>query len=329
MIIDSHAHFVPPALLADIKAQRRTFPSIKTKEEKGQLCFSFAGSEMTRPVMPRLSDLARRRAWMAEQFIDCQVVGGWLDSFGYELPAAEGADWSRFYNEHLMNGVKALPSLVPLATVPLQSGVHAAKVLEEAFKMGFRGAMIGTQPKGLGGNLDDPTLTPFWEAAHALKATLFVHPMYGVDDDRLRAYGLVNALGRVTDTTISVARLLHSGHLIQYSGSRLVLSHGGGALPMVLGRLAKAHSAHPASPVDPTESFRRVYLDTVVFDGNALRLAIAIAGFDKVVLGTDYPFPIGDFEPISILDGLYLNDNERAAIAGHTAADLFKIVETA
>ena len=104
MIIDTHAHFVPPALLADVKAQNRLFPSLKTKEEKGSLCFSFAGAEMTRPVMPLLSDVAKRREWLASQDIDRQVVGGWLDSFGYELPADEGADWSRFYNEHLLVG---------------------------------------------------------------------------------------------------------------------------------------------------------------------------------------------------------------------------------
>jgi aminocarboxymuconate-semialdehyde decarboxylase len=195
--------------------------------------------------------------------------------------------------------------------------------------MGFHGAMIGTQPKGLGGTLDDPGLTPFWEVAHARKAVLFVHPMYGVDDDRLRAYGLVNALGRVTDTSISVGRLLHSGHLLKYSGARLVISHGGAALPMVLGRLAKAHGAHPAGPTDPTESFKQLYFDTVVFNANALRLVVAMAGYEKVMLGTDYPFPIGDFEPIAILDGLYLNDTERGAIAGDTAVSLFNITENA
>jgi aminocarboxymuconate-semialdehyde decarboxylase len=325
LIIDTHAHFVPPALLADVKAQKRLFPSLETREENGQLCFSFAGAEMTRPVMPPLSDIEKRRAWMAGQNIGRQVVGGWLDSFGYELPADEGADWSRFYNEHLLAGVKALPALVPLATVPMQSGRHAARVLDEALDAGFHGAMIGTQPKGLGGVLDDPDLTPFWEVAHARKATLFIHPMYGCDDERLRAYGLVNALGRVTDTSTAVARLMHSGHLLTYFGATLIIAHGGAALPMVLGRLAKAHAAHPAGPADPTESFRRLYFDTVVFDVDALRLVCGMAGVDKIVLGTDYPFPIGDFEPMHIVNALPLTDAERAAIAGSTAMRLFNI----
>jgi aminocarboxymuconate-semialdehyde decarboxylase len=122
-----------------------------------------------------------------------------------------------------------------------------------------------------------------------------------------------------------VARLMHSGHLIKYSDATLVLSHGGAALPMVLGRLAKAYAAHPAGPADPTASFRRLYFDTVVFDVNALRLVCAMAGVDKIVLGTDYPFPIGDFEPMNIVNALYLTDDERAGIAASTAMRLFDI----
>ncbi len=79
--------------------------------------------------------------------------------------------------------------------------------------------MIGTQPKGASGVLDDPDLNPFWEVASARKATLFVHPTFGARDDRLKAYGLVSAVGRVTDTTMAVARLFYSGHLLRYPTS--------------------------------------------------------------------------------------------------------------
>ena len=99
--------------------------------------------------------------------------------------------------------------------------------------------MIGTQPKGAAGVLDDPDLDPFWEAASRRKATLFVHPTFGARDDRLRAYGLVSAVGRVTDTSIAMSRLLYSGHLTRYPGVNLVISHGGAAL---------ADGARPAAP---------------------------------------------------------------------------------
>jgi len=165
------------------------------------------------------------------------VVGGWLDMFAYEIAAEEGADWSRFLNEHMLKAVKPLATFTPLATVPLQSGKLAARVLEEALDAGFHGAMVGTQPKGMGGALDDPDLEPFWEVASARKATLFVHPMFACGDDRLNDYDLVNAVGRISDTTHAVARLLYSGHLVRYPGVNLVIAHGGAALPYALGRL--------------------------------------------------------------------------------------------
>ena len=117
--------------------------------------------------------------------------------FGYDLPPDEALEWSRFLNEHMLKAVSGVPFFIPLATVPMQSGKLAARVLEEALDQGFHGAMIGTQPKGAAGVLDDPDLEPFWKAASSRKATLFVHPTFGARDDRLKAYGLVSAVGRV------------------------------------------------------------------------------------------------------------------------------------
>ena len=157
--------------------------------------------------------------------------------------------------------------------MPLQSGRHAARVLAEALDAGFHGAMIGTQPKGEGGALDDPDLDPFWEVASARKATLFVHPMFACGDDRLNEYDLVNAVGRITDTTHAVARLLYSGHLTRFAGVNLVIAHGGAALPYVLGRLKRSHAVHPKY-AEPEAGFRRLYFDTVLFEARALRFLV-------------------------------------------------------
>src|SRR3954464_15959617 len=155
MIIDSHAHLVPPSLLDAIRAQAQNFRSIKLMEDGG---FSFACGKPTRPVSKPLSDIAARLKWMDDQNIERQVVGGWVDMFAYEIPAEEGVKWSRLINAHLAQTAKSEPRFVPLATVPLQDGARAAEVLREAHSAGFKGAMIGTQPKGKGGVLDDPSL---------------------------------------------------------------------------------------------------------------------------------------------------------------------------
>jgi aminocarboxymuconate-semialdehyde decarboxylase len=325
VIVDAHAHYVPPEFLDELASGRRKFPSVKLAVENGGYRFAFANNDAKRPVPPGMADTDKRKKWLAEHGIDKQVVGGWLDVFGYDVPADEGADWSRYFNEHLLKGVKPHPFLVPLATVPMQSGKHAAKVLEEALDAGFPGAMIGTQPKGATGVLDDPDLEPFWDAASRRKATLFVHPTFGAPDERLKAYGLVSAVGRVTDTTIAIARLLYSGHLTRYPGVNLVISHGGAALPMVLGRLRRSFATAPAQNKDPMEGFKRLYFDTIVYDVATLRFVCEQAGADKVLMGTDAPFTIAEPEPVKFVDAAKFNAQERAAIMGGTAAKLFNI----
>jgi aminocarboxymuconate-semialdehyde decarboxylase len=325
MIIDAHAHFVPSALLERLRAERRQFPSVEALDDVGGLRIAFAGQQPTRPLSPKLSDVKQRQAWLANQRIDYQIVGGWLDMFGYELPREEGADWCRFMNEQLLSAARQLDRLVPLACVPLQSGELAAEGLEEALNAGFRGVMIGTQPKGTGGTLDHPDLTPFWETASARGATIFVHPMYACGDDRLSDYDLVNAVGRLTDTTIAVARLLFSGHLERYPDMKVVISHGGAALPFALGRLRRNHAIHPGKYADPLAGFSRLYFDTVLFEARALRYLCDVAGADKVLLGSDHPFPIGDAEPLRVVDDTRLSAAERDAILGDTAARLFRI----
>jgi len=324
VIIDVHAHYVPQLLLDELKTQPRLFPSVKATEQKGGLCLAFCEGQPTRPVMGRLSDLEARKKWLSEQRVDKQVVGGWLDMFAYELPAEEGTDWSRFLNEHMLKGVRQLDAFTPLATVPLQSGRHAARVLAEALDAGFHGAMIGTQPKGEGGALDDPDLDRFWEVASARKVTLFVHPMFACGDDRLNEYDLVNAVGRITDTTHAVARLLYSGHLTRFAGVNLVIAHGGAALPYVLGRLQRSHAVHP-NYAEPEAGFRRLYFDTVLFEARALRFLCDVAGAEKVVLGSDSPFPIGDPEPMKVIEAASLTAQEQRCICCDTAARLFRI----
>src|SRR5919199_5805359 len=154
MIVDSHAHLVPPDLLQAVRADAARFPSVRLVEDAGSLGFAFAGAKPTRPVSKPLSDTAARLVWMDQQGIERQVVGGWVDMFGYELPPAEGEAWSRLINEALMAAAKAQSRFVPLATVPLQDGARAAAVLKNAINSGCPGAMIGTLPRGVGSVLD-------------------------------------------------------------------------------------------------------------------------------------------------------------------------------
>ncbi len=325
MIIDIHAHYLPQLLYERFDAAAAAFPGVKLlRGEKGTR-LQFPGGEATRPISPKLSDLGDRRNWMDKNGIDHQLVGGWLDSFGYELAADEGLAWSNFINACMREALAEEKRFTPLATVPLQDGKLAAEVLGEAMEAGFGGIMIGTLPKGLGGVLDDPQLDPFWQAASKLQAAVFLHPMFLCGEPRLADYDLVNAIGRVADTSIAVARLLFSGHLLKYPGMKLVLSHGGAALPLVLGRLARNFTIAQGKYADPRKGFEALYFDSVVFDDDALRFLAAKAGAAKIMLGSDMPFPIGDVEPCKVVHAAGFGAAQRASILGGNAQAVFRI----
>ncbi len=257
--------------------------------------------------------------------IDHQLVGGWLDSFGYELPAQEGLAWSRFINGCMWDQLREETRFTPLATVPLQDGKLAAQVLEEAMAKGFGGVMIGTLPKGTGGNLDDPSLDPFWAAAAKLGAAVVLHPMFICGEPRLNDYDLVNAIGRVADTSIAVSRLLFSGHLLTFTGMKFILCHGGAALPFALGRLIRNHQISQGKYADPRKGFEAMYFDSCVFDADALELLAKKAGVDRLMLGSDAPFPIGDPEPKKVVEKAAFTAEQRAKILGITAQSVFRL----
>ena len=322
MIIDCHAHLVPPSLLDAIRSEAKNFPSIRLIEDGGSLGFSFAGGKPTRPVSKPLGDLPARLKWMDDQKIERQVVGGWLDMFAYEVPAEEGTKWSRLINAHLMQTAKSQPRFVPLATVPLQDGARAAEVLREAHGSGFKGAMIGTQPKGKGGVLDDPTLNPFWETADELGSIVFIHPVFESGDDRVHDYGMANAVGRITDTLIAMSRLIYAGHVTRYARAKIVAGIGGAALPYVIGRLRRNHSLDNKLG-DPDAALAELYYDSIVQDPRTLRYLADIVGSERIMMGSDMPFPIGDLAPLDIVAETKFSDSERAAINGGLAQKLF------
>jgi aminocarboxymuconate-semialdehyde decarboxylase len=323
MIIDCHAHIVPPSLLDAIRAEKANFPSVKLIEDGGSLGFSFAGNKPTRPVSKPLSDIGARLQWLDTNKIERQVVGGWLDMFGNELPAEEGTRWARLINTHLAKASKDQPRFIPLATVPLQDGARAADVLKEAHGQGFKGVMIGTQPKGRGGVLDDPGLLPFWEAANELGSVVFIHPVFESGDDRVHDYGMANAVGRITDTLIAMSRLIYSGHVTRYGNTKIVAGIGGAALPYVIGRLRRNYSLDKEKLGDPDAALAAMYYDTIVQDARALRYLADIVGAERIMMGSDMPFPIGDLAPLKIVQDTSFTEAERASINGGLAQKLF------
>lgn len=319
-VIDVHAHLVPVNLLTELASGRLSFPHIEVRPHEDSHVVVFDGGTPTRPVAPGLTDPQRRARWLGEQRIDRQLVGGWLDIFGYGLPGDEGAAWAELLTETITEQTAGDQRLIPLGTVPLQDPGRAAEALRQQRTSGLPGIMIATRAGER--ELDDPACTPFWEAAHETGAVVYLHPGFGGASPRYQDFGLLNGLARLEDSTVTLARLLYAGIPARFPGAKLLVAHGGAALPYALGRLARNHALHPDSTADPVESFGHLYFDSVLFDREALEFLVTKAGAGRVLLGSDYPFPIGDLAPRAVVEAADLKAEERAQILGTTALSL-------
>jgi aminocarboxymuconate-semialdehyde decarboxylase len=292
MAIDTHAHYIPQAMIEDLRERSSDFPNVELIEDDGKFQLAFAGNKPTRPIMPRLRETEDRKAWMDEHGLDIQLPGGWVDAFGNQLPADEGAAWARYTNQWLLKACADEPRLIPLGVLPTQSGKHAAEVMAEALDQGFKGFMIGAQTRAVG-------------------------------DKRVLDYDMVNAVGRINDLTTAMARILFTGHLTKYSNAKIIASTGGAALPYALGRLTRNFKAHAGQYADPREGFAQLYFDSIVFEPEVLDFLVARVGVDKVMLGSDWPFPIGDMEPRKVVDNSSLSQKDKDAILEGNAISLF------
>ncbi|WP_102346424.1 amidohydrolase family protein [Bacillus sp. Marseille-P3661] len=335
--IDIHAHYLPELLVSKVKENQSRFPFVQVEDiPEGTVRFKVGDGKWTRPVHPNLMNLTNRKNSLRENNIDLQINAGWLDIFGYNLSPNQGAEWSRFLNEVLIEALdkEGENLFLPLATVPLQDGELAAVELEKSIKEGHLGAMIGSWiDLGEGQeplDLDHPSLDPFWEKASQLEVPIFLHPVFAGEDPRTKPLGMVNTVARPNETTVALSRILYSGIPQRFPGLKLVVSHGGGTLPFILGRLQRNYefmALKEENIYNPTEGFKKLYFDTVVFEPQALKFLMSMVDEDKIMLGSDDPFPIRDPRPRNVIEAkeLQLSDSTKQALLYENAIKLFNI----
>jgi len=285
------------------------------------------GSRETPPVPLALRDVGTRLAAMDRAGVDVQVVSPWVELQPAGLPAAEALAHVRRVNDALAEEVRRAPDrLVAMGIVPLHDGPAAARELERiVVDLGMCGALLTTS--GVGLDLADAGLEPLWEAARRRRALLMLHPYRPLEADRTRRDGTGDLIGTPLESTVAVAGLLRAGVLERAPDLRICVVHGGGALPALAGRIdALWGSDVPDSP--PSAQLRSLYFDTLTHDDRALRWLREFAGDDRLLLGSDFPFPTGEAHPVERVDALPALDRyARAAILGGNLAALLAQVD--
>jgi aminocarboxymuconate-semialdehyde decarboxylase len=328
MYIDMHAHYVPPKILSILERDASPYGAEIREAAAGGRCVHFTYGLTIRPFFPELLDLEERWHEMERQGVDHQILSVWTDLSGYGMGGEQGARWHRLLNEVMCEEARRhARRLSALASVPLQDAQHAAQELEYGVRQcGAVGGVIAANVDGV--NLGEAPLDEFWAAAVALDVPLFIHPTQPTPLPRTRHYGLNQIVQYTYDTTASVGSLIFSGVLDRFPTLKLILSHGGGYFPYQAGRFDRVYrdlDASKAPSQAPSAYLSRFFYDTILHHPTALRYLRDLVGSDRLMLGTDYPFPMDDRTALKRLEQAGCTGDEIATVGGGNAQQLFKL----
>jgi aminocarboxymuconate-semialdehyde decarboxylase len=333
MIIDVHGHFVATEVLERLRREGGTY-GITVLDGPAGPCLRIGDEPPTPPFFPDLHDLQRRQEHLRRTEVDLQILSPWLEMVGYTLPPPQGQRWSRLLNDTLAREAAALASAscyATMATVPLQDARLAAAELEYAVThLGYTGATLATHVAGR--NLGEAGLDVFWQAAQALRAPIIIHPIHihAHELPRVQSYYLFNLASNPFETTVAATSLIFSGVVERFPDLAIILVHGGGFLPYQIGRFQQGYATrHDLLGAQnsrlPQDCLRWFYYDTVLYSPAALRFMVEQVTSRQVVLGSDYPFPIGDFDPVRSVREAQLGSEATQAILGENAQTLFRL----
>lgn len=332
MIIDVHAHCIPQSFREWLDQKGPSVGVHAVESDSGPFIRFPDGVETgVQFGWPSLTDTDTRIASMDAMGIDIQVLAGWIDLVGYEVDGQNAAAYSSAHNEALVDQQARHPDRFrSLATVPLQDPALAAETLAHAMgELGMAGAQLATTVRGK--YLDEVEgLDAFWEAAEELGAFVLLHPLRPLEGTDLRRYFLQNSVGRPAETSIALGGLIMSGVLERYPNLTLCAVHGGGFIPFQIGRLDQSFHQVPRLAqqrleAPPSQSMANLCVDTIVHDPDALGFVVERMGADRVFLGTDYPFPMGDQDPVGLIRSTPgLTEKARESILGGNAEAVFE-----
>jgi aminocarboxymuconate-semialdehyde decarboxylase len=328
LIVDLHTHILPPDLPDPgalygcggfVHLDRAGAPP-----GRGRMMLD---GRLFREVPDTTRDPERRIEECDRSGVDVQVLSTVPVMFSYWAEPEHADDLARRLNDHLAETVAAHPKrFAGLATLPLQAPDLAVRELERSMRdLGLDGAQIGTHVNGA--NLDDAAIFPVFEAAQDLGAAIFVHPWDMLAPERMRRFWLPWLVGMPAELALAITSVLFSGLLERLPRLRIAFAHGGGAFPGTIGRIEHGFEARPdlcavATRTPPRAQLGRLFVDSLVHDPETLRTVLRLFGPERVALGSDYPFPLGEAVPGTLIRSLDdLAPAARARLLGGTALE--------
>ena len=328
--IDIHTHIMPATMPNWVK--KFGYGDFIHLEHRNCKACMMKGDRLFREVDANCFDEAVRREEMDDTGVTTQVLSTIPVLFNYWAKPSDGLETSRFFNDHIAQTASANPErFIGIGTVPMQDVDMAIGEMERCVnELRMPGLQIGTNINGK--NLSDAEFFPFYKAAEQLGCALFVHPWEMMGEDQMQKYWLPWLVGMPAETARAICSLIFGGVFQQFPKLRIAFAHGGGSFPYTLGRIEHGFNVRPDlvqidNKVPPSEHFGKFWVDSLVHDTRAFQLLRDTVGDDRICMGSDYPFPLGEHRPGSLIESLRLEDGIRQRLLYRNALDWLGLPE--
>ena len=309
MKIDIHTHIMPDKMPNWV--QKFGYGEFIHLEHRNCKACMMKGDKLFREVEDNCFDAALRMKEMDATDVTVQVLSTIPVLFNYWAKAKDGLETSRFFNDHIADTVtKYTKRFIGIGTVPLQDVDMAIQEMERCVnELKMPGLEIGSNING--DNLSDKKFFPFYKRAEELGCALFIHPWEMMGEQQMQKYWLPWLVGMPAETSRAICSMIFGGVLQTFPKLRVAFAHGGGSFPLTIGRIEHGFNVRPDlvaidNAINPRDYIGKFWIDSLVHDEKAMHYIIDVMGADKICLGSDYPFPLGEHYPGKLIETMNL-----------------------